>query len=30
MGEQGFNEGSLAGGDGLWCVLEYVCAAVRD
>ncbi|KAF0178281.1 MAG: beta-lactamase [Limisphaerales bacterium] len=26
----GFNEGSLAGGDGLWRVLEYVCAAVRD
>lgn len=26
----GFNEGSLAGGDGLWRVLEYVCAAVRE
>ena len=25
-----FHEGSLAGGDGLWRVLEMVCAATRD
>ena len=25
----GFNEGSLAGNNGLWRVLEMVCAAVR-